>query len=170
MSSDERRRVIDGPHPGEQPTAQLVAADVRCDGDAPTVLGRCREAMAAVLEHADGRWRSDEQWRELLPAWFVAVSAPDKTPEQIREHWARREAMTPEQRRALDAEQDQRWSVGGWVSNFDPGEREWAWWSAEVIGSDQFRVLILADTWPVPVGPLDWLLRAAGGREIEIDI
>lgn len=170
MSSDERRRVTEGPRPDEEPTGQLAAADVRCDGDAPAVLQRCREAMAVVLEHADGTWHSDEEWHELLPDWFVAACAPDKAPEEVRAEWARREAMTPEQRRAFDAEADQRWSVGGWVSAFDPGEREWEWWSAEVISDHRFRVLIQADTWPAPVGALEWLLGAAGGREIDIDI
>jgi hypothetical protein len=170
VSADELRRVAEGPRPDEEPTGQLVAADVRCDGDAAAVLARCREVMAVVLEHSDGEWVSDEQWRDLLPAWFVEVSAPDPTPEETQELMARRAAMASDERRAFDAERSQRWSVGAFVSNFDPEERTWYWWSAEVINDDGFQILLVADDWPAPVGALDWLLRAVGGREIDIDM
>jgi hypothetical protein len=31
------------------------------------------------------------------------------------------------------------------------------------------RVWIQVDTWPAPVGSLEWLLRAAGARQVIVD-
>lgn len=167
MTADERRRVVDGPLPDEEPDGTLVPVDAVCD-DAGRVLARCREALAVVLDHSAGDWPSDDRWRALLPDWFVAASAPEPTPEEVERYRARWAAMSYQERRA-DAAAQKPWSVGDWVFWFDPDDRHWFWWDAELRGATEARVWLQVDAWPAPVGSLEWLLRAAGAREVTVD-
>jgi hypothetical protein len=167
MTADERRRVVDGPLPDEEPDGTLVAVDAVCD-DATQVLARCREVLTVVLDHSDGEWPTDEEWLALLPDWFVAASAPELTPDEAERYRARWEAMSYQERLA-DAASQKPWSVSDWIFWFDPDDRHWFWWDAEVRSTTELRVWIQVDTWPAPVGSLEWLLRAAGAREVIVD-
>jgi hypothetical protein len=167
MTVDERRRLLDGPSRDEEPDGSLVAVDVVCD-DTDQLLARCREVLTVVLDNSDGEWPSDERWLDLLPVWFVAVSAPELTPTEVEEYRTRWEAMSPEERRA-EAAVEKPWAVSDWIFWFDPDDRHWYWWEAEVTGTTGLRIWIEVDTWPAPVGSLEWLLRAAGAREVVVD-
>jgi hypothetical protein len=167
MIVDERRRLLNGPSPDEEPDGSLVPVDVVCD-DADQLLARCREVLTVVLDNSDGEWPSDERWLDLLPAWFVTASAPEQTPAEVEEFRARWEAMSPEERRA-EAAREKPWAVSDWIFWFHPEDRHWYWWEAEVTSTAGLRIWIEVDAWPAPVGSLEWLLRAAGAREVVVD-
>lgn len=167
MTSDEQRRLFDGPQPDEEPGGGLTTATARCAGDAPEVLARAREVMAAVLANSDGAWPSDEDWRGLLPSWFVEACADEETPEQTRERLARWEHLTFAER-ARETEHD-AWSLDNWILWLEPEERQWFWWSAEAADPDQVVLRVEVPDWPAPTGALEWLLRASGAVEVTID-
>jgi hypothetical protein len=168
MTSDELRRLFDGPLPGEEPGgAGLETATARCAGDAPEVLARAREVMAAVLTNSAGTWPSELEWRELLPSWFVEACADEETPEQTRQRLARWEHMTLAER-ALETE-NEAWSVDNWIAWLEPEERQWFWWSADVSDPDQLVVQVEVAGWPAATGALAWLLRASGAVEVTIE-
>ncbi|MFC4944798.1 hypothetical protein [Pseudonocardia sp. GCM10023141] len=76
MSSNaELRRLLAGPWPGEQSESFAVhVLDVRGDG-AADILRRTREVLAIVLAQPAEPRPGAEQWRSLLPDWFVASAS-----------------------------------------------------------------------------------------------
>jgi hypothetical protein len=102
-------------------------------------LGRVREVLEAVLEHSDGEWPELDRWKALLPAWFVESCVDDA---QIRDC-------------VID-----RWSLRAWIYWFQPGIRQWRWWSGQA-SSDGLTVTILVLQRPYLRGALEWLLKVA---------
>jgi hypothetical protein len=96
--------------------------------------------LDVVLERSQGEWPGLEEWKRLLPDWFLAACVDDA---QVR-----------------DCVVD-RWSLRAWVYWFQPGLRNWRWWSAEA-EEDRLRVTILVLQRPYLRGALEWLLTVAG--------
>src|SRR5260221_6082742 len=81
---EELLRLRTGPAPGEHPgpagTERCVA---QCQGNAETVLANCEQVLAIVLERsARTNWPTVEEWRALLPLWFVRVCPPEQPHEE----------------------------------------------------------------------------------------
>jgi hypothetical protein len=93
-----------------------------------------------VLERSQGEWPDLDQWRILLPDWFVAACVEDA---EVR-----------------DCVVD-RWSLRAWIYWFKPELRQWRWWSAAPDG-DHLEVTILVLQRPYLRGALEWLLTVAG--------
>jgi hypothetical protein len=100
--------------------------------------------MEVVLEHSEGEWPGLEEWKRLLPDWFLAACVDDA---EIR-----------------DCVVD-KWSLRGWIYWFQPGLRNWRWWSAEATRSG-LRVTILVLQRPYLRGALEWLLTVAGQQAL----
>jgi hypothetical protein len=168
MTADELRRLLDGPRPDEQPDrAGLLTVTARCAGDAAEVLARAREVLAVVLTHSDGPWPSEQDWRDLLPSWFVEACAEEETPEQTQQRLARWREMSIQER--AEETRNERWSLNNWIAWFEPEERQWFWWSAEVQDPDHLVVRVEVAGWPAPTGALEWLLRACGAVEVTVE-
>jgi hypothetical protein len=147
----------DDARPGGIGTVRFV---VTCPGDAPDVLSRGRKALECVLRGGTDPWPSLEQWRTVLPSWFVERCAPETT----REQEERRLTLPIEERqRLVDAE---GWCVSAWVYWFQPDERQWFWWDAAVLDDNTIIVAVEVEGWPFPWGSLAWLFRAAGATDI----
>jgi hypothetical protein len=141
-----------------------MTLSVRCRGDADVVLHRIREVLRSVVSQDPAAWPSAEAWHNLLPAWFVAASARERTPEEAERDlalWRAREAAgLPEE------EEDPPWSVQEFVYWFTPQMRNWWWWDAEVTATDGFTITLATDEVHPPHDALLWLLRAAGVQQI----
>lgn len=105
-----------------------------------------------------------EEWRAILPGWFVAACGPEMSLEDAELWLVWWRALGPEGK-AL-AETDSRWPLADWLYWVTPSERPWYWWDAEVTGDGGLRVIVEVPGWPTALGALDWLLRACGVREI----
>jgi hypothetical protein len=128
------------------------------------VAARAREVLRAVLAHAGPSWPTVSEWRQLLPAWFVEGSAPEKSREEA-ERWLGwwRSLPAAEQARVT---REQRWALPDWLHWLEPAERQWFWWDAVVENPETLRVMVEVPGWPAPLGALEWLLRAAGAVEV----
>jgi hypothetical protein len=104
-------------------------------------LERVREVLEAVLSRAaaGGEWPDVDEWRRLLPAWFVEACVDDA---EVR-----------------DCVVD-KWSLRAWVYWFQPQQRRWRWWDARVDG-DRIAVTLLVEQRPYLRGALEWLLKVA---------
>jgi hypothetical protein len=119
-----------------------------------------------VLNH-QAPWPSDDQWRSLLPKWFVEACAPEQSKEEAQRWLELWRTLSPE----LKAEaEDRAWSLLNWLYWFDPrgdAGRGWTWWDAGVEDSATGWVDIEVEGHPYPSGDLRWLLRASGGVPVD---
>lgn len=137
----------------------LVGFLARCPGNAAAVLSRAKEVLEIVLAQETTDWPSVDEWRSILPAWFVQQSAAEISQEE-----AERRIQLPMEERLLLS---RRWSVSAFVFWFQPDERHWFWWTAALIDAHTLHITVLAQEFIFPWGSLDWLLRASGATSVE---
>jgi hypothetical protein len=139
-TQEELARLHGGDAPGPAPD-DLDALEVET-ADAATALGRVREVLDVVLRHQDGEWPSIDEWKRLLPRWFVNVCVDDREVKDC----------------ILD-----RWSLRAWTHWLQPDQRRWRWWDATPTPrSLQIRVVPLQR--PYLRGSLEWVLRMAAAQ------
>ncbi len=97
--------------------------------------------LEVVLAHAEGPWPELEQWKRLLPTWFVAACSDDVAVQSC----------------VLD-----KWSLRAWIFWFQPGRRQWRWWAGRVEAGDRLLVELLVESRPYLRGAVEWLCKAAG--------
>jgi hypothetical protein len=165
---DERRHLLEGPWLEERPGGSgLVRVVAGCPGDASAVNARAREVMISVLDGTVSPWPSVDAWRSILPDWFVAACAPDRSAEETEEWLTRWRSLTPtEQGRAT---REQKWALSDWLFWLEPSERQWFWWNSGTTNANTVYVVVEVAGWPAPLGALDWLLRASGAIDIRND-
>lgn len=113
----------------------------------PEHLGeRCREVLEVVLRHSLDGWPELEEWRRLLPGWFVDACLDDSQVDNC----------------VLD-----QWSLRGWLHWLRPENRRWFWWSAEPAGAQSLRVTVAVPQRPYLSGALEWLLKTGGATSVE---
>jgi hypothetical protein len=162
---EELRHLTDGPRPDERPGGAGTISLLASGGtDARTVLARCRSVLRAVLDHSAGEWPAAQEWRSLLPAWFVAACAPERSREELEQWLAWWRTLAPDDRARADAERP--WALADWLYWLMPSERCWFWWDAEVRPGGTLLVLVEVPGLPTALGALDWMLRAAGATDI----
>ena len=162
----ELHHIDNGPDPLEAPGGiGLVTFDVDCDGNAQQVYERSREVLRIIVQQYEKPWWPPlEEWKRILPQWFVEACAPEESHEEA-ERWSKwwRNLPREEQRRV---EAEQRWSVDNWIYWFEKVNRHWWWWDALVDSPDEMRVAVQVEGWPFPWGSLRWLLKASGADEV----
>lgn len=145
----EASLAFDSPHPG------------------PT-LARVLEVATVVQERGDD-WPALEEWRTLLPAWFVDASAPESTREEAEAYLHKWRAMTPKER--VDDELSRPWALSDWLHWFDPSgdraNRGWRIVGGAVTGENTGRIDLDVEGHPYASGSLQWLVTAAGGTPTE---
>lgn len=110
---------------------------------------------------------SVDEWRRILPDWFVTACAEERSPDEANAYSRRWRQMSATER--ADADATRRWSLRDWLYWFDPAsnvDRGWEWWSGGVDGVDRFWVEVVVEGDPSPVGTLRWLMRAAGASSV----
>jgi hypothetical protein len=136
---DERRRLREGAGDAEPP-GELDQLDLRA-ADPGRALERVREVLDVVLAHGDGAWPDLDEWKRLLPRWFVDACVDDREIQNC----------------VLD-----RWSLRAWLHWLQPSERKWRWWDASVGPDGALTLRLLVQERPYLRGSLDWLLKTAG--------
>jgi hypothetical protein len=162
----ELRRIECGPQHSEEPDGLgLIRFRARCAGNAWHVLDRAKSVLKLVAEKGLGTWPSDDEWRRLLPTWFVSACAPTKTREEATAWLAWWRTLSPDEQARLA--RDEAWSVPDWTYWFQPGNRQWYWWDTALADEDNLLLAVEAREWPFPWGGLRWLFRAAGAHDLE---
>ncbi|MBZ8182405.1 hypothetical protein [Oscillatoria salina] len=167
--SEELRHLSKGVEPGEEEKRKgfIVWFRIQCPRDANNVLNRCRKVLQIVLRQSKKNWLSydDEEWRTLLPEWFVAYCAPERTQEeddQLLERWQK---LSPEAQMLFTEEQ--KWTISEFISWLEPKERPWFWWDAFVESDNVFHLAVEVVDFPFPWDALCWLVRASGATTIQ---
>jgi hypothetical protein len=156
---DEIRRLREGPKEVLPAGYFIVSFMAHCAGNAAEVLDRCKEVLHLVLQPDSEVWPSTDEWRSILPEWFV-----EKSREELSQQEEERELQLPLKERIR---LNERWSVGAFLHWFQPSERYWYWWDAVVQDANTLHIKVIADDVPFPSGSLDWLLRASGALSVD---
>lgn len=166
IPAEEQRHVDTGPRPGELPSGVgTTTVLAHCRGDADSVAERARDVLRAVLAHAGPPWPALADWRNLLPNWFVDSAAPERSQEEAQRWLVWWRSLPPDKR--AKAAREEIWTLANWLYWLEPEERQWFWWDALVENPQTLRVTVEIRGWPVPLGTLNWLLRAAGAVQVD---
>ncbi|WP_157360638.1 hypothetical protein [Amycolatopsis thermoflava] len=167
MLIDDEIRHLEGKlREGEQPgPGGLEEVTAVGSGDARAVLSRARDVLKVVLEVI----RTDrvvelEEWRELLPNWFVEKCANERTLEE-EQQWLVWWRGLPREQQAR-AVNEREWTLADWLEWFEPAERQWFWWDATLTSEDEVSIHVEVEGAPAPLGALEWLLRCSGAKVI----
>lgn len=158
-NQDELRRLRDGPSSTERLDGWYITEfTIYCMRDAVDVLSRCKEVLDIILTNNAKNLRADD-WRSLLPEWFVQRSA-----EEISQEEAQLRLLLPlEERIRLNS----KWSISAFVFWFQPSERHWFWWDAKIENASKLKIAVIAKDSPFPSGSLEWLLLASGATDVD---
>ena len=165
----EQRRLREGLHGDEVPQGLCIDAFVvDCGIEPAALIARAKELLLCVNEQSEsGKWPSDDEWKALLPDWFVAASGPDETREQALRNQVRFRAMSHEERVAYI--RTDRWPVRNWVHLMKPDRRLWLWWDAYPM--DERTAMVGIDRLIIPDPELPdefvWMLRACGAADVD---
>lgn len=111
---------------GEWPKGPKILLKAHKVKEPQKVLDKAKEVMLAVSQYAyTNQWPSDEEWKTILPEWFVK-SMTDKSDED------------------LDNDDDQ-WHYESWVDNIR--QRSWVWWSSKI---EKDTITIVLDVLDMP--------------------
>ena len=80
-----------------------MVIEAQCPAGGGRALARVREVLEIVLERSQGEWPPLEEWKRVLPGWFVAACVDDA---EVRDC-------------VID-----RWSLRAWIYWFQPGLRK----------------------------------------------
>jgi len=164
---EELERVLQETAGGDRPPGTMMAQfTARCAEDAEGVLKAAKSVMCAVLVHSRDRWPPDDEWRSVLPEWFVSRCAKEKSEDEART-WLEWWRTLPHEQRAIASREN--WSLSNWVAWFEPDERQWIWWGAWIEGPNSIRVTVAVDGLPFAWGALEWLFLASGAESMSLE-
>jgi hypothetical protein len=162
----EIERLRFSPSPEAKPGGLGIVKFVgRCPGLSSEILTKVKVVLALVSEKSVSQWPSMDEWRNLLPLWFLERCAPSMTMEQAEAWLAWWRGLSEEERRRV--EQEKEWSLEDWLYWMEPDNRSWTWWDGCGKDADNLAVALEVTEWPFPWGAFRWLLLAAGAIEVE---
>ncbi|MGE3540691.1 MAG: hypothetical protein AB7N91_25035 [Candidatus Tectimicrobiota bacterium] len=164
----EHRRLQHGPLKGERSAGVgMVMFKVTLpDQIFPTFLEDVKEVLIKIDERTlQGTWPTDQEWRSLLPEWFLEKCKPAMTVEEANAYLVWWDSLSYEEklRRAAVLEP---WDLSAWISCFEPCEREWYWWNA-VFEQTGLLITLEVHSHPFPSEEFLWLCIAAGAEKVE---
>ena len=133
---------------------------VICDDEPATVLARTKEVLKLVIGSELSPSDPPEDWRAVLPQWFVEKCCEEEDPVLEIANQGSDEVDT--------SRESPEWSVGAFVYWFTPEERPWYWWCSEIVDERSFDITLLGYDWLIAWGALKWLLIVAGAKECEL--
>ena len=139
MKGEELIRIEGNIH-GEDPRTTRLIITAKNVKNADDVLKNTKEIMKCISKYAyTSTWPSDEEWKNILPKWFV-------------------EGMIL--KKAKDRDKDKNlYHYESWIANIK--ERSWIWWSSKKQGNDLIFVLETLDI-PYLYGTFLYILYSQG--------
>lgn len=163
---DELRHLFTEPDLDEQPKGLgIVRFDIWCQGNSEIILQRSKEVLEVILRSSTQRWLSNSEWQAILPGWFVAGCAPEKTNEEVEQWLKWWRSLSPQEKNRADEEQ--RWSLEDWLYWLHPDQRQWFWWDAICVDTDLLRVAVEVAEYPFSWQALAWLFKVAGAIRVQ---
>ncbi|MBL9202286.1 MAG: hypothetical protein JNL39_17375 [Opitutaceae bacterium] len=154
----EIARLCSGSQAGEPLPGPLVTVEASCDRIAADVLQEVRELWAIVVWQEEPAKLSEEQWRAILPGWFVGSCVAESDSDGAQESrvgLGNAVACPP-------------LTLGEWMRQVAPPVRSWAWWAANVTAPHAFEVKVTTDNAGADLRALFWMLSCAGARAVEV--
>lgn len=127
-------------------------------------LARAREVLKIVNQASRKEWPAVEEWRRILPPWFLMRCAREETEAERAARIARWRSLSWVEKQR--EEREAVWSLSDWIYWLRPDERTWYWWDAAAVSDREAVVAVEADAWPFPWGALSWLFRAAAAVSV----
>ncbi|HEX8562686.1 MAG TPA: hypothetical protein VF676_06880 [Flavobacterium sp.] len=125
MKGEELKR-IEEHNNGELPESTTLAISVTGVKNPEAVLNRTKEVMTAISQYAYAtEWPSDEEWKVILPTWFV-------------------ESMTSKTSKDRDNDEN-LYHFESWIANIK--DRAWLWYSSKI---EKDSVLFILETLSIP--------------------
>ena len=164
----EHRRLRSGPAHGEKPAGVgIVRFALRLQTQSPsTFLQNVKEVLIKIDERTlKGGWPTYQEWRSLLPKWFLEKCKPAMTTEEAQEYLEWWDSLSYEAK-LRHAAVPEPWELSAWISCFEPSAREWYWWDA-VLANTPLLIELEIDGHPFPSEAFIWLCIAAGADNVE---
>jgi hypothetical protein len=153
---------LDGVHTEARPGQILVSFELKCNGDAKEVIDRIRAVIKRVVDCELSFDDPLDDWRALLPKWFIDHCASEIT---------RAEAEELMRTSTGYAELSTRWSLSGFLHWFRPEMRSWYWYAGHAETRGLATMVLITDGMPIATGALEHLTKAAGAvRMYEVGI
>src|SRR5213075_2744183 len=138
MNEDELKRLATGVQPAHLPKGMgIVSLLGGCGGNATDVLHKTKEVLRIVLQVSEP-WPSVEQWRGLLPHWFLDGCSPEMSTLE-KEAWRAWWSVQSEAERQRFTK-EAPWRLSAWTHAMHPERRTWFWWNGKVVDADQLEV------------------------------
>lgn len=165
MIQDEMNRLMHGPLAGQRIGGLGSVRFLIITKDTPQrVLDKVREVLRIVLAQSKDRWLSLEEWRQILPAWFIRQCRAERTKKEAEE-WLKSWKLLSNEEQERVSEED-GWSLDNWLYWFEPKHRTWRWWDAVVESPRRIRLAVEAHDWPLAWDALGWLFKSSGAQEV----
>lgn len=162
MIKNEIYRLINGIDSNEKTNdVNHIAFIIKCSGNSFDVLSKCKEILKIVLEHNRNTEMTLDEWRNLLPQWFIRRCAKELSKEEAE----KRLSLPIDERRRIT--ENEGWTLSGWIYWLNPQERQWYWGDAKIIDYNTIHLVVECQGWPLAWGALRWLWKACGALDCE---
>ncbi|MGB6093434.1 MAG: hypothetical protein WBF83_06715 [Moheibacter sp.] len=147
MKGEELKR-IDKNNKGELPNAPKIIITVKNVTNPKGILDNTKAIMKVVSQYAyTDKWPTDEEWKEILPIWFV-------------------ESMTL--KTSEDRDRDENlWHYESWIDNIR--QRFWLWYSSKA-EKDSIQIVLEALSIPYLYDSLLYTFYSQGVPMENIDV
>ena len=164
---NELHRLCEGSEKDKYPYGMIPFSLIaECRGNADEVQTKTLEVLKTVARKSlTASWPNDAEWRTILPDWFLSRCAQEMSDEEIDhcDKWLRKKPRAEQ----IRIERRKDWPLSAWLYWFEPGNREWFWWSNEVKDTNTLEIMLIIPGWPFPWEALRWLFRAAGAIDVK---
>jgi hypothetical protein len=136
----------------------LLNIVAHCDGNSADLLAKLFSVLKRVIDCELSFDDPVDDWRAVLPKWFVEACGPDLSREAAEEYL---------RQKGGEIGPLELWDVGGFVDQFRPEVRSWWWWHGFTSSPDSLIVQIVIEGFPFAWDALHFLLLAAGATAVE---
>lgn len=133
-------------------------------GQGATVIERVRGVLAVINAESLAGWPPENRWRQVLPGWMLDRFSNEMSQSEAEAWLSEWRGLSPKEKQRLEREKG--WALSEWLEWFDPEERVWYWWDANILSSDRVLVAIEVECWPFPWKAFAWLLESAGASHV----
>jgi hypothetical protein len=138
---------------GEIPTDLNWIYLLRPKEDVDACLSRIVQIVKLIAVQTPGHWPSMDEWRTLLPDWFVKSFVPFS-----KEEAERLIATTPRERW-----NEIPWLFEAWLEAIQA--RGWQWWSSGV-DEEGIQICLQITEWPASLEAFERIISASGAEFI----
>lgn len=130
--------------------------EIDCGLDAKVVVDRIVEVIEIVNTQSTISWPSLDEWKNILPTWFVKsfiILTQDEAGALLKatpkNHWH----QLP-------------WEIESWLDAVQ--SRGWEWHSYQT-DHNKARIELILNDWPASLEAFEWIVKTSGGKVIEGD-